>query len=112
MEVNDRIFSTSVDLEYTFAPVVISPPKDGKKLEFVVPDMIEQGSVWDEKVAERARRATLEVFAKDESASVQVRYARSLNNEKPGVLGCCGIGSSELLKHEIRRWRYIYVLLW
>lgn len=31
-----------------------------------------KGSVWDEGVFERARKATVEVFAKDESASVQV----------------------------------------
>ncbi len=31
-----------------------------------------EGSVWDEEVPVRARKATLEVFAVDESASVQV----------------------------------------
>jgi len=71
VEVDDRIFSTSIDLVYTFAPVTIPPPKDEKKLELVVPDNVQDGSVWDEKVPERARKATLEVFARDESASVQ-----------------------------------------
>ena len=35
-EVNDRIFSTSVDLVYTFKPFAIKAPKDNKKLEFDV----------------------------------------------------------------------------
>ncbi|KAF8628605.1 hypothetical protein AX15_003812 [Amanita polypyramis BW_CC] len=81
-EVDDRIFSTAVDLEYTFTPVTITRPKNEKKLELVVPDVFDEGSVWDEEVAERARKATLEVFAKDESASVQVRYVRLLNNKR------------------------------
>jgi urate oxidase len=73
--VNDRIFSTSVDLSYTFSPVQLSSPKDDKKLEFVVPDGANlAGGAWDGSgVAERARKVTLEVFATDESASVQVR---------------------------------------
>ena len=33
------------------------------------------GSVWDEKVPARARTATLETFAVDESASVQVHFS-------------------------------------
>ncbi|PPR02881.1 hypothetical protein CVT24_002303, partial [Panaeolus cyanescens] len=74
-EVNDRIFSTSIDLTYTFAPIEIKAPSDAGKLEFVVPvqkgEEGYEGSVWDEEVAGRARRATLEVFAVDESASVQ-----------------------------------------
>ena len=85
---DDRIFSTSVDLVYTFAPVAIPPPTDDKKLEFSISEPVQDGTVWDEKVAERARKATLEVFAKDESASVQVRCVRLLKN--PGILGCCG----------------------
>lgn len=47
-------------------------PKDDKKLEFVIPDVV-RGSVWDEDVINRARAATLEIFAEDDSASVQVR---------------------------------------
>jgi len=73
--VNDRIFSTSVDLSYTFSPVQLSSPKDDKKLDFVAPDGSNlAGGPWDGSgVAERARKVTLEVFATDESASVQVR---------------------------------------
>jgi hypothetical protein len=37
VEVEVRIFSTSVDLTYEFAPVKNSAPTDAKKLEFVVP---------------------------------------------------------------------------
>ena len=72
--VNDRIFSTSVDLSYIFSPVQLSSPKDDKKLEFVVPDGANlAGGAWDGiGVAERARKVTLEVFATDDSASVQV----------------------------------------
>ncbi|KAJ3505868.1 hypothetical protein NMY22_g17431 [Coprinellus aureogranulatus] len=74
-EVDDRIFSTSVDLSYSFSDIKIVAPQDEKKLEFQVPmkqgDEGFAGSVWDDSVAERARTATLEVFATDESASVQ-----------------------------------------
>ncbi|TEB31630.1 uricase [Coprinellus micaceus] len=74
-EVDDRIFSTSVDLTFTFSDIKIPAPQDDKKLEFQVPlkegDEGFAGSVWDDSVAARARTATLEVFATDESASVQ-----------------------------------------
>ncbi|KAF8887859.1 hypothetical protein CPB84DRAFT_1849771 [Gymnopilus junonius] len=76
VEVNDRIFSTSVDLTYTFAPIQIKAPTDEKKFEFVIPVQKDEegyaGSIWDEDVPSRARAATLETFAVDESASVQV----------------------------------------
>lgn len=79
VEVNDRIFSTSVDLSYTFAPISIKAPTDEKKVEFIIPLQKGEegyaGSVWDDDVAGRARKATLEVFAVDESASVQVRLS-------------------------------------
>ncbi|KAK2467230.1 hypothetical protein APHAL10511_000779 [Amanita phalloides] len=71
VEVDDRILSTSVDLMYTFSPVQVSPPTDEKQLELSIPDRVEAGSLWDDKVAERARKATMEIFACDESASVQ-----------------------------------------
>jgi hypothetical protein len=77
-EVNDRIFSTSVDLSYTFYPVKITAPSDEKKLEFFPPTtsvggVDPTGDVWDgDIVADRARIATLEIFASDNSASVQV----------------------------------------
>jgi hypothetical protein len=70
--VDDRIFSTSVDLEYTFSEIPLKAPGDAEKLQFAVPEGVEDGSVWDEEVPGRAREATLEVFAEDESASVQV----------------------------------------
>ena len=77
MEVDDRIFSTSIDLNYTFAPIHIPFPTDEKKMNFVIPvqrgEEGYEGSVWDENVPERARLATLEIFASDDSASVQVR---------------------------------------
>lgn len=72
---DDRIFSTSVDLLYTFAPVKL-PAQIDKKFELVIPlqngEEGYEGSVWDDEVAVRARNATLEVFAQDDSVSVQV----------------------------------------
>jgi hypothetical protein len=85
VEVSDRIFSTSVDLTYTFSPLSIPLPRDPALLDFNVPKYLVfdrqggvvgegKGGVWDALgVAERARTATLDVFAMDESASVQVR---------------------------------------
>lgn len=73
VEVSERVLSTSVDLEYRFAPVSIPIPTDPKLLDFGTPQNA-PGSVWDALgVAERARTATLDLFATDESASVQVR---------------------------------------
>lgn len=75
-EVDDRIFSTSVELEYAFDPVEIQAPGDAKKEEFALSGAHEQavGAAWDaDTVAARARAVTLDVFAHDESASVQVR---------------------------------------
>lgn len=75
VEVDDRIFSTSIDLLYTFSPIKLSAPID-KKFELVVPLQKGEdgyaGSVWDDEVAVRARSATLETFALDDSISVQV----------------------------------------
>lgn len=80
VEVDDRIFSTSVDLTYTFEPIKISTPTDIKKLDFVIPvqkgEEGHSGSVWDEDVPNRARNVTLETFALDDSASVQVSDSR------------------------------------
>ncbi|KAF8799152.1 uricase [Phlegmacium glaucopus] len=75
VEVDDRIFSTSIDLNYTFAPIHIKSPTDEKKLDFVIPiqkgEKGYEGSVWDDEIPGRARLATLDIFATDESASVQ-----------------------------------------
>jgi urate oxidase len=63
-EVSDRLFSTSVTLDYsvplpTSTPITIdSLTEIGKQLDFP-------------KIAETARKVTMEVFATDESASVQ-----------------------------------------
>lgn len=73
-EVNDRIFSTSVDLLYAFAPFEIAAPKDEKKLELEKEQIEGAGGLgaWEGvKVSESARETTLSVFALDESASVQ-----------------------------------------
>ena len=93
--VEDRIFSTAVDLIYTFPPITVPAPTDEAKLELTVPVGAKEGSIWDEKVPERARKATLEIFATDQSASVQVRsvFCCTVSWEirvLPGILGCCG----------------------
>ncbi|KAH0833440.1 hypothetical protein J3R83DRAFT_12554 [Lanmaoa asiatica] len=87
VEVSDRILSTSVDLEYHFAPFSIPVPTDPKLLDFGMPNNIceAKGSVWDAVgVAERARTSTLDIFATDESASVQVRGCT--NGDLPAVM--------------------------
>ncbi|KAK1228931.1 hypothetical protein PQX77_008024 [Marasmius sp. AFHP31] len=88
-EVDDRIFSTSVDLVYNFTPIPITPPSDKDKLDFPVPtDTEKKGSVWDSSLPERARTVTLEVFATDDSASVQAtlyKMATQIVTENPGI---------------------------
>ncbi|KAJ7695785.1 uricase [Mycena rosella] len=69
-EVDDRILSTSIDLSYTFAPIEIAAPTDADVEEFPIPAEL-PGSVWDITVPRKARKATLEIFATDNSASVQ-----------------------------------------
>ena len=93
-EVNDRIFSTSVDLRYTYREVGVKLPPRGAH-EDQGPSFLDFGEEtfdksrtgvihpWDDtKIGARAREATLDVFAQDESASVQVRRMR-------GNEGCC-----------------------
>ena len=74
VEVDDRIFSTSIDLDYVFAPIELPLPKNEDKLDFAiaVADDQAQGTVWDTTVPDKARKVTLDVFALDDSASVQV----------------------------------------
>lgn len=75
MEVDDRIFSTSIDLTYTFAPFPLVSPTDAKVLDFVIPESVaSSGLALDEAVYDTAKQTTLEVFAADSSASVQVIY--------------------------------------
>lgn len=95
-EVDDRILSTSIDLSYTFSPIEITKPSDTDVEEFTIPvrppsisiracgDLclmiilvqadIAPGSVWDTSVPVNARKVTLDIFASDNSASVQVRF--------------------------------------
>ena len=90
-EVDDRIFSTSVDLRYTYGEVDVKLLPRGAH-EDQGPSVLDFGEEtfersersgtgvihpWeDSKVGALARKATLEVFAHDESASVQVRRVR------------------------------------
>jgi urate oxidase len=58
-------------MKYTFDDLEIPVPSDERKLEFI-PGKVVPGGVWDEDLWDRARRVTCEVFAEDDSASVQV----------------------------------------
>ena len=76
VEVNDRIFSTSIDLTYTYKPISIPKPADGEGKVFEAPltGDAAKGTPWDgDALAAATRDITLEVFALDEGASVQVR---------------------------------------
>ncbi|TFK50264.1 uricase [Heliocybe sulcata] len=73
-EVPDRILSTSVDLEYVFGKVAIPAEfKDADKtLKSFSLTSAGDGDVWDaDKAADLARKVTLDLFATDESESVQ-----------------------------------------
>lgn len=96
VEVNDRIFSTSIDLSYKFAPLRIPAPADGEGKVFDLALTPEQakGTAWDgDAVSATARGITLEVFAIDESASVQVcrmLFAFSMFSSRPLTAMCIG----------------------
>ncbi|EPQ53893.1 uricase [Gloeophyllum trabeum ATCC 11539] len=87
LEVPDRIFSTSVDLEYAFGEVRIPAEyKDSEKtLKSFTLSSAGKGDVWDaDFAADLARKITLDVFATDESESVQAtlyKMAQTLLNE-------------------------------
>ncbi len=69
VEVSDRIFSTAVDLEYTFTGPVVLSTEEGKVTEASL-EKAKSEKEFD-AVARRARAITLATFAEDESASVQ-----------------------------------------
>ncbi|CAL1715921.1 unnamed protein product [Somion occarium] len=92
VDVNDRIFSTSIDLKYVFDPIPVSlslfdaplpgtpggpnavfaAGKDAQLSEESIKTVKTQGTAWDgDTVADDARKVTLDVFATDDSASVQ-----------------------------------------
>ena len=77
--VHDRIFSTSIDLTYTFKPFTVHHKMSWEGIPIPVreeeEEEEEEGGVWDEHVASRVRKTTMEVFAMDDSASVQVSVA-------------------------------------
>jgi len=93
VEVDDRIFSTSVDLRYTYGEVALELPKDEKRLNFGEQNLDRSGTggvdVWeDARVGARAREITMDVFANDESASVQAtlyKMAQRVLAENAGV---------------------------
>ncbi|KAJ7628786.1 hypothetical protein FB45DRAFT_44334 [Roridomyces roridus] len=87
-EVDDRILSTSIDLSYTFAPIKVQKPSDTNLEELLAPTDIPAGSVWDTTVPSKARKVTLDIFASDNSASVQAtlyRMASTIVAQNPGV---------------------------
>ena len=65
VEVDDRIFSTAVDLQYTYAPFDV--PKNTALDAFALfGAAAAEGTAWDgNAVVAKARTATLEVFALD-----------------------------------------------
>ena len=80
-EVDDRIFSTSVDLRYAYGEVTVRLPRDEARLGFGEQNFDRNGAegvhAWeDAEIGARAREITMDVFAHDESASVQVRRMR------------------------------------
>ncbi|KAL4062190.1 hypothetical protein V8B97DRAFT_2088634 [Scleroderma yunnanense] len=84
VEVDDRIFSTSIDLSYTYNPFTIRFPTDEKKLAFEVPKEVADA----DDVAAKARAATLDTFSTDKSASVQAtlfKMAQRIVTENSGV---------------------------
>lgn len=100
VEVDDRIFSTSVDLRYTYGEVGVKLPPRGHHedqgasvLDFGEETFDRSGTgvihPWeDTKVGARARETTLDVFAHDESASVQAtlyKMAQRVLAENVGV---------------------------
>ena len=72
VEVDDRIFSTAVDLEYSFADITVPEQDEGEG--GINNSIWGRGGEFD-GIAEKARRVTLGVFATDESASVQVMWS-------------------------------------
>ena len=79
VDVDDRIFSTSIDLTYTYAPFAVKKNTSLDAQELLSAESTGVGSAWDgDAVAVKARAATLEIFAVDESASVQVRAPLTL----------------------------------
>ncbi|KAI0247691.1 uricase [Lactifluus subvellereus] len=92
-EVDDRIFSTSIDLRYTYGEVDVRLPRDEKGLVFGEQNLNknegEDVYAWeDAKVGALAREITLSVFAHDESASVQAtlyKMAQRVLAENAGV---------------------------
>ncbi|KAI0293004.1 uricase [Multifurca ochricompacta] len=94
VEVDDRIFSTSVDLRYTYDEVDVRLPGDEKGLVFGEENVRGKGNdggvyAWDDaKIGSRAREITLDVFAHDESASVQAtlyKMAQRVLSENKGI---------------------------
>jgi urate oxidase len=92
-EVNDRIFSTSIDLRYTYGEVDVELPRDEKGLVFGEQNLNKNGGgevhAWEDvKVGALARDITLDVFANDESASVQVRGNEGMPHFSNLLFGC------------------------
>ena len=86
VEVNDRIFSTAVDMQYTFSPIALG--QHTSLLETL--SSLKDSHTFDD-VASRTREITLDVFATDESASVQAtlyKMATQIVGEHGNVVRC------------------------
>jgi len=115
VEVDDRIFSTSVDLRYTYGEVAVRLPWDEARLDFGEQNFDRNGAeelgAWeDAEVGARAREITMDVFANDESASVQVRRLRGnegvvLDNVILGFDDVNADGPFMMIRRRCTRWR-------
>lgn len=92
VEVNDRIFSTAIDLTYTFGRVTI--PNNAGEDATDSAGLLKQISIPFNDVAKKGRRATTEIFALDDSASVQVSAVM-------GLLGVCGLTNFTIHLHAL-----------
>jgi hypothetical protein len=69
-EVSDRILSTSIEICYELVPITISDPFNSNDVQM---DAKVKETLLAGELCGKVRKATLEVFARDESASVQAR---------------------------------------
>ncbi|KAE9395184.1 uricase [Gymnopus androsaceus JB14] len=101
-EVDDRIFSTSVDLNYTFASFSVPPPKDEKKLDLIVPALDQAEPGKDESASVQATLYKMGQRIIAENAGVQsVSYALPNKHYIPVDLNYIGIDNLTPAKAEV-----------
>ena len=110
VEVNDRIFSTSIDLSYKFAPLRIPAPADGEGKVFDLALTPEQakGTAWDgDAVSAAARGITIEVRERPPATSLE--EAATLQGLEPrdiakSVVMRAGADRLEKGRHRLYSW--------